>query len=92
MGGRLCNNGNNYWIIDPPSAVKSEKNRVKFGKTLCRVNSVEKICPFVALKMFLVIENHFGGAVERGDLAKVCKFWSILCKIRDGWLRAGRAL
>jgi hypothetical protein len=40
----------------------------------------------------LVIENHFGGAFEGGDLTKVCKFWSILCKIRDGWLRAGRAL
>jgi hypothetical protein len=23
-------------------------------------------------------------------LAIVCKCWSILCKIRDGWLRAGR--
>ena len=33
-----------------------------------------------ALKMFLVIENHFGGAFEGGDLAIVCKFWSILCK------------
>ena len=66
MGGRLCNNGNNYWIIDPPSAVKSEKNRVKFGKTLCRVNSVEKIYALFALKMFLVIENHFGGAFEGG--------------------------
>ena len=32
--------------------------------------------------MFLVIENHFGGAFEGGDLAIVCKFWSILCKIR----------
>ena len=70
MGGRLCNNGNNYWIIDPPSAVKSEKNRVKFGKTLCRVNSVEKICPFCSENV-LVIENHFGGAFEGGDLAIV---------------------
>ena len=86
-------------MIDPPSAVKSEKNRVEFGgkiasnsgKSLCRVNSAENVCPF-ALKMFLVIENHFGGAFEGGDLAKVCKFRSILCKIRDGWLRAGRAL
>jgi hypothetical protein len=34
------------------------------------VNSVENLCPF-ALKMFLVIENHFGGAFEGGDLAKV---------------------
>ena len=52
MGGRLCNNGNNYWIIDPPSAVKSERNRVKFEKTLCRVNSVEKICPFRSENVF----------------------------------------
>ena len=74
MGGRLCNNGNNYWIIDPPSAVKSGTNRVKFGKTLCRVNSVEKYALF-ALKMFLVIEDHFGGAFEGGDLAIVCKCW-----------------
>ena len=90
MGGRLSNN---------PSAVKSEKiasnsgkNRISNSKkSLCRVNSVKSICPF-ALKIFLVIENHFGGAFKRGDLAKVCNFWSILGKVRDGWLRAGRAL
>ena len=98
MGGRLSNNGNSYGLLIRPAlsnpkqiVSNSEKNRVKFGKSLCRVNSVKNICPF-ALKMFLVIENHFGGAFERGDLAKVCKFWSILCKLRDGWLRAGRAL
>ena len=88
-------------IIDNWSAQRCQirkKSRQIRGKiasnsenSLCRVNSVEYICPF-ALKMFLVIENHFGGAFEGGDLAKVCKFRSILCKIRDGWLRAGRAL
>ena len=98
MGGRLSNNGNNYGLLIRPAlsnpkkiASNLEKIASNSEKSLCRVNSVENICPF-ALKMLLMTENHFGGAFERGDLAKVCKFWSILCKIRDGWLRAGRAL
>ena len=99
MGGRLSNNGNNYGLLIRPAltnpkkiASNSGKNRISNSeKSLCRVNSVINICPF-ALKILLVIKNHFGGAFKRGDLAKVCNYWSILCKIRDGWLRAGRAL
>ena len=98
MGGRLSNNGNNYGILIRPAlsnpkkiASNSGKHRISnTKKSLCRVNSVIYIWPF-ALKIFLVIENHFGAAFERGDLAKVCNFGSILCKICDGWLRAGRA-
>ena len=47
-----------------------QKSRQIRKKTLCRVNSIKKILPF-ALKMFLVIENHFGGAFEGGDLMQI---------------------
>ena len=45
-----------------------------------------------ALKMFLVIENHFGGAFEGGDLAIVCKFWSIFVQNTTKYVTVGTAL